>query len=190
LSSQDLFDLLSGINLLLASLESSIKQKKLKLVIHGFDGFSPVILFDSDKDKAPLKGFQMQRFPLLGKTIQQAAEKLYEDLLETTKHHTPWMFILSGGLSFDNLNGTHKLLEKVKTEFGLRYMSFILSARRFKNRYALENHYGEKRPIGVADRKIPLFFNWLIDDIEKRLATTAEETIKSNRELIEKWAVR
>lgn len=190
LTSQDLLDVLAGTNNLLTVFSDAIKTKQLRFVMHGFEGFSPTILFDSNTSQEFFKGFQMQRFPLLGRAIQTAAEKLHENLLKTSKYHTPWMFVLTSGLSFDNLTITHSLLEKVRSDFGLRYMAFVLSSRRFKNRNALEHHFLDKRPITVAEKKIPLLFEWLVDDIDKRINTPAEETIKSNRELIEKWAVR
>jgi uncharacterized protein YegL len=190
LSNNDLLDFLDGMNTTITKQAHAIESKDLQLVVYGYDGFEPTKLFDSNQTATSINSFKVQRFPLLGRAIATAAIDLEERLKEVEEYHTPWFFIISSGLSIDSLRKTHRELDVIKNKFGLRYMPFLLNTRRYQNKNAITHHFQDKSPLVIDEGKIPAFFTWFNDDITMRLATPASQGIKSNKELIQGWAVR
>lgn len=190
LSKNDLLDFLDGVNTVIDKQEIPLKSKELHLSIFGFNGFEPMKIYDSFENISSIETINVQRFPLLGRTISMAAKDLNAKLKGLTDFHTPWVFIITSGLSVDALTSTHHDLEQVKESYGLRYMPFLLNTRRYQNNNAITNHFQNKSPLVIAEGKMAEFFAWFNDDITKRLATPAAQAIKSNKELIQGWAVR
>jgi uncharacterized protein YegL len=190
LSNNDLLDFLDGMNTVISNQHLAIQSIELHLAVYGYDGFEPIKLYDSAINKDAIESFKVHRFPLLGRTITLAAKDLYRSLSNVKEYHTPWVFIISSGLSVDSLIKSHHELDLIKNTYGLRYMPFLLNTRRYQNSNAIHDHFLEKKPLVIAEGKLPEFFNWFNDDITQRLAAPAAQGIKSNTELIQGWAVR
>lgn len=190
LSNNDLLDFLDGMNTVISNQQVAIQSLELHLAVYGFDGFEPINLYDSSIKKEAIETFKVQRFPLLGRAITLAAKDLHQSLSDVEQYHTPWVFIISSGLSVDSLVKSHHELDLIKNTYGLRYMPFLLNTRRYQNSNAIHDHFLDKKPLVIAESKLPEFFNWFNDDITKRLATPASQGIKSNTELIQGWTVR
>jgi len=181
--------LIQGFRELLERFTTDQQQKLLQIQIMTYQNFQPVVIKTIDETNVmeePLK----DGFPLLGRGIDVMAKDLIQALnQETEPIHTPWVIVISNGLSLDSLGVSHPSLKMLKDKFNLRYLPFLTTREKLATRQIDTEQFESKKPMVILDQKMDLFFHWLSEDIHNRIVTPIDERVKSDKKLLEGWTI-
>jgi uncharacterized protein YegL len=181
--------LIQGFRELLERFTTDQQQKLLQIQIMTYQNFQPVVSKTIDETNVmeePLK----DGFPLLGRGIDVMAKDLIQALnQETEPIHTPWVIVISNGLSLDSLGVSHPSLKMLKDKFNLRYLPFLTTREKLATRQIDTEQFESKKPMVILDQKMDLFFHWLSEDIHNRIVTPIDERVKSDKKLLEGWTI-
>jgi uncharacterized protein YegL len=189
MNQQKLNSLQSGFQQLITEFSEYIQSGQLKIMVVGFDRFQPKI-YKSFKDQKMQEEVVPNRFPLLGRSLSYLADQLLQSLeSEPEALHTPWIIVLSNGLSLDSVRDSHPSLQRLKSNFNLRYLPFLTTREKIHTRAIENEQFDNKKPMIILDQKLDLFFNWLKEDIRSRLETPLNERVTSDKKLLDGWTI-
>jgi len=189
MNQQKLNSLQKGFQGLITEFSDYIQSGQLKIMIVGFDRFQPKI-YKSFKDTKMQEEVVPNRFPLLGRSLSYLSDQLLQSLeSEPEALHTPWIIVLSNGLSLDSVRESHPSLQRVKVKFNLRYLPFLTTREKIHTRAIESEQFDNKKPMIILDQKLDLFFNWLKEDIRNRLDTPLNERVTSDKKLLDGWTI-
>jgi uncharacterized protein YegL len=189
MTTANLNQLLDGFAMLFKRFEREQEEQTLRINVMTFGDFQPLEIKSRDE-----KGFTNELikdgFPLLGRSITQMVKALTQTLSEDLAPlHTPWVIVISNGLSLDSLKVSHSALKALKTKFNLRYLPFLTTREKVASRQVESDQFESKKPMIILDQKMDLFFHWLSEDIHNRITTPLDERVKSDKKLLEGWTI-
>ena len=189
MSASKLKTLQEGLEKLLSEFSSYMEQGELQIMIVAYDRFEPRI-YKGLADTSMLEDIVPNRFPLLGRSLSFLAEKMKAELEKSSQSlHTPWIVVLSNGISLDSIRDSHPTLKQIKAKFNLRYLPFLTTREKIHTRAVEQEQFENKKPMIILDQKLDLFFRWLKEDIRNRLETPLNERVKSDKKLLEGWTI-
>jgi uncharacterized protein YegL len=181
--------LIQGFRDLLERFKPEQQQKLLQIQVMTYHNFQPVVIKTLDETtvmEEPLK----DGFPLLGRGIDGMVKDLIQALnQESEPIHTPWVIVISNGLSLDSLTLSHPSLKVLKDKFNLRYLPFLTTREKLATRQIDTEQFESKKPMVILDQKMDMFFHWLSEDIHNRIVTPIDERVKSDKKLLEGWTI-
>ena len=172
-----------------ARFNESEKTVRLEWELLSFDAFSPTVnkSFGSDE----IKGVAANRFPLLGRTVLAAAERLTaraRALREAGEElYRPWMFMLSDGFTVDDMTEATARLEAMEKGGELLYLPFKLTPKLFTERLQCLDR--NKHIVQILQGQLDGFFDFVQRMIEQRGALSPDVGIKFAKTDFEGWAV-
>lgn len=164
------------------------QQETLEWELICFDTFTPALVktFESN-EIAPVRACRM---PLLGRATMGAAKRLIKraDYLRAkgVSVHRPWMFILSDGFTFDDIEETVTYLDKQEHEGKLLYLPFKLRAKLYTERMQTLDRV--KHMIEIKQGHIESFFAFVNGMLEQRRTLPEDVGIKFRKSDFEGWA--
>ncbi len=167
--------------------ERMAERAELEWELLTFDTFSPMVVkaFD-EKEVRPVLA---DRFPLLGRAAMAAIERLTERAKALCAKgeavHRPWLFLLSGGFTMDDMEEVAAKLDGMEREGEAQYLPFKFS--RYLSTEKLQCLNRSKQMAEI--REVDGFFNFLDRLIEQRAALAFDEGIKLSKTDFEGWAV-
>lgn len=154
-----------------------------------FDAFAPTVAksFD-DKEIAPVAA---RRFPLLGRAVRCAADRLMERVKKCKDEgdtvYRPWMFILSGGFTVDAMETATAMLDRLEKGGELLYLPFKLTeSLKTERMQCLDRH---KHMIEIKEGRIDGLFTFIENMIGQRAILTPDVSVKFAKTDFEGWAV-
>lgn len=153
-----------------------------------FDTFESAVVkrFDTQEILPVYAG----RMPLLGRTVLQAAERVNARVRalreEGVPCYRPWMFILSDGFTFDELEEMVTRLDGMEHAGEMLYLPFKLSPELYGER--IQSLDRVKHMIEIKDSGITGFFAFVNNMLTQRLSLPAEQTVKFQKSDFEGWA--
>jgi uncharacterized protein YegL len=189
MTTANLNQLLDGFAMLFKRFEREQEEQTLKINVMTFGDFQPREIKPIE-EKEFSNELVKDGFPLLGRSITEMVKKLSKALSEETGSlHTPWVIVISNGLSLDSLKESHSALKALKTKFNLRYLPFLTTREKVASRQVESDQFESKKPMIILDQKMDLFFQWLGEDIHNRITTPLDERVKSDKKLLEGWTI-
>jgi len=161
----------------------------LQIQVLSFQDFQPLIA--KHRNEATYSSEIVPNgFPLMGRALDVIATDLIHTLSnETQAIHTPWLIVISNGLTLDSIQKSHTGLKALKTKFNLRYLPFLTTREKVASRQIETDQFEAKKPMVILDKKIDLFFHWLSEDIKNRINTPLNERVTSDKRLLEGWTI-
>ena len=154
-----------------------------------FDAFSPAVIKSFDRDE--IEPVQAKRFPLLGRTVLTAAERLlarFNALREGGEElYRPWMFLLSDGFTVDDMSQAAARLDEMERGGALLYLPFKLTPKLVTERLQCLDR--NKHIVEIKEGRIGDFFAFVQRMIEQRGALSPDVGIKFAKSDFEGWAV-
>lgn len=189
MTTANLNQLLDGFAMLFQRFEREQEDQTLKINVMTFGNFQPLEIKQRDEN-----GFSNELikdgFPLLGRSITEMVKELSKSLSEEKGPlHTPWVIVISNGLSLDSLKDSHSALKTLKLKYNLRYLPFLTTREKVASRQVESDQFESKKPMVILDHKMDLFFHWLSEDIHNRIMTPLDERVKSDKKLLEGWTI-
>lgn len=167
----------------------SEKTVRLEWELLSFDTFAPAVnkSFDSDE----IKSVSENRFPLLGRTVLAAADRLTaraKALRDAGEElYRPWMFMLSDGFTVDDMTEVTARLEAMEKGGELLYLPFKLTPKLLTER--LQHLDRSKHIVQILQGQTDGFFAFVQRMIEQRGALAPDVGIKFAKTDFEGWAV-
>ena len=185
-SGEQLGELMGGFR---AFAEKTEGNPSLEWELLTFDAFAPMVAKSFDaKEIAPVCA---DRFPLLGRAASAAAERLATRIAalraEGAEVFRPWIFLLSGGFTMDDMEKVAERLDGMEKAGEVLYLPFKLCERLLTDRLQCLDR--KKHMIEICDGHIPDFFAFLDRMIEQRAALAPEAGMKFAKTDFEGWAV-
>ena len=171
------------------SLAESEKSVRLEWELLSFDAFAPTVnkSFDSDD----LRPVEARRFPLLGRTVLTAADRLMSHAKALRdggeELYRPWMFVLSDGFTVDDMTQAAQRLDAMERGGELLYLPFKLTPKLFTERLQCLDR--NKHIVEILEGQIDGFFAFVQRMIEQRGALSPDVGIKFAKTDFEGWAV-
>lgn len=167
----------------------SEKAVRLEWELLCFDTFAPAVLKSFDGDE--IKAVEANRFPLLGRTVLMAADRLTaraRTLREGGEElYRPWMFMLSDGFTLDDMTEATARLEAMEKGGELLYLPFKLTPRLLTERLQCLDR--SKHVVQILQGQTDGFFAFVQRMIEQRGALSPDVGIKFAKTDFEGWAV-
>ena len=187
---------------------ASCSKEKLKALMGGFRAFASqsqqqdaleweLICFDTFAP-AVVKSFQSAeilpvracRMPLLGRAVTTATQRLTQRVQQLQSAgqslYRPWMFILSGGFTFDDIEETVTLLDKMEHGGELLYLPFKLQPKLYTERMQTLDRV--KHMIEIKQGGLDGFFAFVASMLEQRRSLPQDVGIKFRKSDFEGWA--
>ncbi len=181
--------LIQGFRDLLDRFKTEQQQQRFQIQIMTYQNFQPVVV-KALNETTLIDEPQKDGFPLLGRGVDFMVKDLIQALnQETEAIHTPWVIVISNGLSLDSLTLSHPSLKVLKDKFNLRYLPFLTTREKLATRQIDTEQFEAKKPMVILDQKMDLFFHWLSEDIHNRIVTPLDERLKSDKRLLEGWTI-
>lgn len=178
-----------GFQSIFEEFKNEIAEKTLQITVVAFDRFSPRIIKDYDESSFN-STIEANRFPLVGRSLTVLANHMLERLQKSqSENHTPWLIVMSNGLSLDSIRASHSALTAIKQKFNLRYLPFLTTREKIATRSLELEQFDNKKPMVILDQRIDMFFIWLKEDIRNRLSTPISERVTSDKKLLEGWTI-
>lgn len=169
--------------------ERVAENAQLEWELLTFDTFAPMVVKSfAGKEVAPVSA---ERFPLLGRATMAATERLSERVKELRAKgeqvYRPWMFLLSGGFTMDDMEEVAAKLDGMEREGEVLYLPFKLSDKLLTERLQCLDR--KKHMIEICKGHIADFFAFLDRMIEQRAALAPDVGVKFSKTDFEGWAV-
>ena len=154
-----------------------------------FDTLTPAVVkrFDS----AEIAPVSANRFPLLGRAVQLAADRTearcraLQEAGETV--YRPWIFLLSGGFTADAMEEVTARLDAMEKKEELLYLPFKLTERLATERLQCMDR--SKHMIEILPGGVEGFFAFVKGMIAQREALPPETGVRFSKTDFEGWAV-
>ncbi|MBE6691282.1 MAG: hypothetical protein E7590_08415 [Ruminococcaceae bacterium] len=154
-----------------------------------FDTLTPAVVkrFDS----AEIAPVSANRFPLLGRAVQLAADRTearcraLQEAGETV--YRPWIFLLSGGFTADAMEEVTARLDAMEKKEELLYLPFKLTERLATERLQCMDR--SKHMIEILPEGVEGFFAFVKGMIAQREALPPETGVRFSKTDFEGWAV-
>ena len=154
-----------------------------------FDTLTPAVVkrFDS----AEIAPVSANRFPLLGRAVQLAADRTearcraLQEAGETV--YRPWIFLLSGGFTADAMEEVTARLDAMEKKDELLYLPFKLTERLATERLQCMDR--SKHMIEILPEGVEGFFAFVKGMIAQREALPPETGVRFSKTDFEGWAV-
>lgn len=167
----------------------SEKSVRLEWELLSFDAFAPAVI--KSFDSAELKPVEGNRFPLLGRAVRTAVDRLTaraKALRDSGEElYRPWMFMLSDGFTVDDMAEATARLEAMERGGELLYLPFKLTPKLFTERLQCLDR--SKHVVEILQGQIDGFFAFVQRMIEQRGALSPDVGIKFAKTDFEGWAV-
>lgn len=184
-----LASILNGFETMFAVFEQEQTSGLLHIQMMSFDNFQPRIA-KRREELTYSTSIEPGGFPLMGRALDVIAKDLIDVLSnETQAIHTPWLIVISNGLTLDSIQKSHVGLKALKAKFNLRYLPFLTTREKVASRQIETEQFEAKKPMVILDKKMDLFFNWLSEDIKNRINTPPHERVTSDKKLLEGWTI-
>ncbi|MBQ8341918.1 MAG: hypothetical protein IJY22_06065 [Clostridia bacterium] len=168
--------------------EAVAENTDLEWELMTFGGLQPVIT-KSFEDKA-LKAITPNGFPLLGRTVGAAADRLLARAaeLKAAGHavHRPWLLLLSDGFSSDSLEEIALRLDGLERGGEIMCLPFKLSPKLTTDRMQYLDR--NKHMIEIKQGGLDGFFAFMLRMIGQRESLAADMGIKFAKTDFEGWA--
>lgn len=167
----------------------AIAHPELQWELLTFDTFAPMVVKSFDQNEVgPVPA---DRFPLLGRAAMAATERLGARLAELREKgetvYRPWMFLLSGGFTMDDMEEVAAKLDGMEREGDVLYLPFKFTEKLTTERLQCLDR--NKHMIEICKGHIPEFFAFLDRMIEQRAALAPDAGVKFSKTDFEGWAV-
>ena len=164
-------------------------QSLLEWELLTFDTFAPTVV--KSFEASEILPVRAGRMPLLGRAVQLAADRLIAraEALEKEGHkvYRPWLFILSGGFTFDEPTEVVSALDEREQQGKLTYLPFKFSQKLYTERMQALDRV--KHLITVKEGCIPQFFSFFQDLLARRTEEAeGEGGLKFRKTDFEGWA--
>jgi uncharacterized protein YegL len=184
-----LAQIIKGFEMIFKSFEEEQSKGSLQIQVLSFGDFQPQILKQrtesSYSEQVILNGF-----PLMGRALDVISKDLMKALTNEKKEiHTPWLIVISNGLTLDSIQKSHLGLKALKAKYNLRYLPFLTTREKVASRQIETEQFEAKKPMVILDKKMDLFFHWLTEDIKNRINTPLNERVTSDKKLLEGWTI-
>lgn len=184
-----LASILDGFETMFSVFEEEQTNGQLQIQMMAFDNFQPRIVKQRD-ERTYSTPVEPGGFPLMGRALDVIAKDLIEVLSsEAQAIHTPWLIVISNGLTLDSIHKSHVGLKALKAKFNLRYLPFLTTREKVASRQIETEQFEAKKPMVILDKKMDLFFHWLSEDIKNRINTPLNERVTSDKKLLEGWTI-
>jgi uncharacterized protein YegL len=165
------------------------KWPNTELELICFEAFDPALIKAFDEEEiAPVRAGRM---PLLGRAVMAATERTLERVeqlrAEGIECHRPWMFILSAGFTFDDMEEVVTRLDAEEHAGNLTYLPFKLYPKLFTERMQTLDRV--KHMIEIREGGIEGFFGFIDSMLERRSTLSPETGLKFSKSDFEGWAV-
>lgn len=178
--------LMSGFRRMMANGE---KYPNAEFELICFEAFDPVLV--KAFDEAEIAPVHAGRMPLLGRAVQAATERTLGRVEELKAQgvacHRPWMFILSAGFTFDDMEEVVTRLDTEEHAGNLTYLPFKLYPKLQTERMQTLDRV--KHMIEILDGGIGGFFGFVDSMLERRSTLSPETGLKFSKSDFEGWAV-
>ena len=169
--------------------ERTAEREDLEWELLTFDTFSPMVVKSfAGREVSPLPA---DRFPLLGRAAMAATERLEARVKALTDQgecvHRPWIFLLSGGFTMDDMEEIAAKLDGMEREGKVLHLPFKFSEKLTTER--LQPLDRSKHMVEILDNGISGFFAFLDRMIEERATLAPDAGIKLSKTDFEGWAV-
>lgn len=189
MSEEKLDALTKGFESIFDEFKNEIIKQSLQITVVSFDRFSPKVIKDYEETTFN-STIESNRFPLIGRSLTFVAEHMLKQLQKSsTEVHTPWLIVMSNGLSLDSIRSSHPSLMAIKNKHNLRYLPFLTTREKIASRSIEQEQFDNKKPMVILDQRIEMFFVWLKEDIRNRLSTPINERVTSDKKLLEGWTI-
>ena len=167
----------------------SEKSVRLEWELLSFDAFAPKV--NKSFDGNEIQSVEGNRFPLLGRTVLTAVDRLTARAKELhdggEELYRPWMFVLSDGFTVDDMTETTARLETMEKGGELLYLPFKLTPKLLTER--LQSLDRSKHIVEILQGQLDGFFAFVQRMIERRGALSPDVGIKFAKTDFEGWAV-
>ena len=169
--------------------ERTAEREDLEWELLTFDTFSPMVVKSFEgREVSPLPA---DRFPLLGRAAMAATERLEARVKALTDQgecvHRPWIFLLSGGFTMDDMEEIAAKLDGMEREGKVLHLPFKFSEKLTTER--LQPLDRSKHMVEILDNGISGCFAVLDRMIEERATLAPDAGIKLSKTDFEGWAV-
>ena len=167
----------------------SEKSVRLEWELLSFGAFASTVnkSFDSNE----IKPVSPDRFPLLGRTVSTAVDRLAARAAKLRdggeELYRPWMFILSDGFTMDDMREATARLDAMEKGGELLYLPFKLTPKLLTER--LQRLDRNKHIVEISAGQLDGFFAFVQRMIERRGALSPDVGIKFAKTDFEGWAV-
>lgn len=184
-----LTSIINGFETMFSSFEQEQTSGLLNIQMMAFDNFQPRVA-KARNELTYSTSIEPGGFPLMGRALDVIAKDLIDVLSnEDQPIHTPWLIVISNGLTLDSIHKSHVGLKALKAKFNLRYLPFLTTREKVASRQIETEQFEAKKPMVILDKKIDLFFHWLSEDIKNRINTPLNERVTSDKKLLEGWTI-
>lgn len=169
--------------------ECTASREELEWELLTFDTFAPMVVKPFDgREVSPVPA---DRFPLLGRAAMAATERLEARVRTLTEKgetvHRPWLFLLSGGFTMDDVEEVAAKLDGMEREGKLLHLPFKFSEKLTTER--LQPLDRSKHMVEILKDGIGGFFAFLDRMIEERATLAPDAGIKLSKTDFEGWAL-
>ena len=165
------------------------KPVRLEWELLSFDAFAPTV--NKRFDSADFSPVSADRFPLLGRAVLTAADRLCaraKALRDGGEQvYRPWMFVLSNGFTVDDMAQAAQRLDAMEKGGELLYLPFKLTPKLVTERLQCLDR--NKHIVEISAGQIDGFFAFVQRMIERRGALSPDVGIKFAKTDFEGWAV-
>jgi uncharacterized protein YegL len=182
-------ELIDGFNQLFVTFDQYQEEERLQVQIVAFHDFEPVVC-KSRSERTLSQTVTPNAFPLMGRALEMIGKDLAQALAkEEEPVHTPWLVVISNGMTLDSIASSHSALKALKSKYNLRYLPFLTTREKVSSRQVETDQFEAKKPMVILDKKLDLFFRWLSEDIKNRIETPLDERVNSDKKLLEGWTI-
>ena len=185
-SKETLAALMNGFRRMVAEQD---KHPGAELELICFEAFSPVLIKPFDRaDIAPVRAGRM---PLLGRAVGAAMHRVQQRVQQLKAQgiacYRPWMFILSAGFTFDDMEEVVTRLDALEHAGELTYLPFKLVPKLLAEHMQTLDRV--KHMIEIREGGIEGFFGFVDSMLERRNTIAPEAGLKFSKSDFEGWAV-
>lgn len=167
----------------------SEKPVRLEWELLSFDAFAPTV--NKSFDSADISPVAAKRFPLLGRAVLTAADRLCaraKALRDGGEQvYRPWMFVLSDGFTADDMAQAAQHLDAMEKGGELLYLPFKLTPKLLTERLQCLDR--TKHIAQILQGQLDGFFAFVQRMIGQRGALSPDVGIKFAKTDFEGWAV-
>ena len=177
--------MMSGFRTMAAQLA---ENSAIEFELSCFDALSPAVV--KPFDKAEIASVYANRFPLLGRAVLSATDRL-ADRVKTLREqgvalYRPMLFILSDGFTLDDTEEMVSRLDAMEHAGEITYLPFKLSKKLSTER--MQSLDRVKHMIEIKEGHIADFFGFVASLVEQRQALAPEVGLKFKKTDFEGWA--
>ena len=171
----------------LAAEQERFPDAEIELIC--FEAFSPVLI--KPFERAEIAPVRAGRMPLLGRAVSAAVQRIQQRTqalkAQGVTCHRPWMFVLSAGFTFDDMEEVVTRLDAMEHAGELTYLPFKLVPKLLTERMQTLDRV--KHMIEIKEGGVDSFFGFVSSMLERRAALASDAGLKFSKSDFEGWAV-